>query len=107
MGGQAELSSLPIRVRLSKHLACKYKQLVVMVRAEAKVMKSTMKGKRKTRDLDEVESDMLAPEKKSRLLNQELDLDVTGGAQHYCLHCSRYFVDAPALKAHFRTKPHK
>ncbi|KAK2843814.1 hypothetical protein Q7C36_012029 [Tachysurus vachellii] len=43
----------------------------------------------------------------ANLLKQEVDYDVTGFAQHYCLHCARYFVDLKALKEHFKTKVHK
>lgn len=42
-----------------------------------------------------------------KLLSQEVDLDVPGAAQHYCLHCARYFIDDQALKEHFKTKVHK
>lgn len=42
-----------------------------------------------------------------KLLNQEVDLDLPGAAQHYCLHCARYFIDDKALKEHFKTKVHK
>uniref|UniRef100_A0AAV2JCJ6 Zinc finger protein 593 n=1 Tax=Knipowitschia caucasica TaxID=637954 RepID=A0AAV2JCJ6_KNICA len=41
------------------------------------------------------------------MLNQEVDYDVTGNAQHYCLHCARYFVDLRSMKEHFKTKIHK
>lgn len=36
-----------------------------------------------------------------------MDLDLPGAAQHYCLHCSRYFIDEKALTEHFKTKVHK
>ncbi|KAM9787646.1 zinc finger protein 593 [Syngnathus typhle] len=65
-----------------------------------------MKTKRRTKDLDEVHSDM-KPETATKLLNQEVDYDVTGCAQHYCLHCARYFTDMKSLKDHFKTKVHK
>lgn len=41
------------------------------------------------------------------LLNQEEDLDKPGFAQHYCLHCAKYFINQRALDDHFRTKVHK
>lgn len=43
----------------------------------------------------------------TKLLNQNVDLDLPGAAQHYCLHCARYFIDDQALKEHFKTKVHK
>nr|CAI5818100.1 unnamed protein product [Callosobruchus analis] len=64
------------------------------------------KTKRKTRDLDEVDQD-LQPDKANKLLNQEVDFDKPGVAQHYCLHCARYFINNFALQEHFRSKVHK
>ncbi|XP_040193841.1 zinc finger protein 593 [Rana temporaria] len=64
------------------------------------------KTKRRTKDLDQIHTDML-PGNSGLLLKQEIDYDVTGNAQHYCLHCARYFVDLKTLKEHFKTKVHK
>lgn len=47
----------------------------------------TWKTKRRTKDLDQIHSDM-KPETAAKLLHQEVDYDVTGCAQHYCLHCA-------------------
>ncbi|KAF0044297.1 hypothetical protein F2P81_003455 [Scophthalmus maximus] len=66
----------------------------------------TWKTKRRTKDLDQIHSD-LKPETAAKLLQQDVDYDVTGGAQNYCLHCARYFVDLRSLKEHFKTKVHK
>ncbi|KAJ0008984.1 hypothetical protein NQD34_016399 [Periophthalmus magnuspinnatus] len=66
----------------------------------------TWKTKRRTKDLDQIHADM-KPEVAAKLLNQEVDYDVTGNAQHYCLHCARYFVDLRSMKEHFKTKVHK
>lgn len=66
----------------------------------------TWKTKRRVKDLDQIHVDML-PENSGRLLKQEIDYDVPGNAQHYCLHCARYFVDLKTLKEHFKTKVHK
>lgn len=46
-------------------------------------------------------------EKAEKLLNQDVDLDLPGAAQHYCLHCARYFIDEKSLNDHFKTKVHK
>lgn len=45
------------------------------------------KTKRRTKDLDQIHSDM-KPETAAKLLHQDVDYDVTGCAQHYCLHCA-------------------
>ncbi|KAE8623840.1 hypothetical protein XENTR_v10005753 [Xenopus tropicalis] len=64
------------------------------------------KTKRRVKDLDQIHHDM-KPENAKLLLNQEIDYQLPGNAQHYCLHCSRYFVDLKTLKEHFKTKVHK
>ncbi|KAK7497433.1 hypothetical protein BaRGS_00011275 [Batillaria attramentaria] len=71
-----------------------------------KPLKEKYRLKRKTKDLDQIQEDM-SPTKSQRLLNQEVDLDKPGAAQHYCLHCAKYFISTAALKEHFRGKPHK
>jgi len=52
-----------------------------------KPMKAKYRLKRRTKDLDEIHEDM-KPEQSSKLLQQEVDYDVPGCAQHYCLHCT-------------------
>lgn len=77
-------------------------------------MRKRWRTKRRTKDLDEVSFRQVAiiwsthirskgylgkncfpqidvdikPENAEKLLNQELDLDKPGEAQHYCLHCA-------------------
>lgn len=36
-----------------------------------------------------------------------MDFDKPGSAQHYCVHCARYFINETALNDHFKTKVHK
>lgn len=57
------------------------------------------------RDLDEIDQDLKTQAKE--LIDQPIDLEQTGFAQHYCIHCAKYFIDDRALQAHFRTKVHK
>ncbi|XP_042296715.1 zinc finger protein 593 [Sceloporus undulatus] len=64
------------------------------------------KTKRRRRDLDQINQDM-RPENSAKLLRQDPDADMPGSAQHYCLHCARYFVDLKSMKDHFRSKVHK
>lgn len=59
--------------------------------------------KRKGKDLDEIIED-LRPEKSAKLLNQEVDLDLPGDGQFYCVECNRYFIDEVSRKAHKKTK---
>eukprot|EP00158_Paraphelidium_tribonemae_P004068 Partr_v1_DN26547_c1_g3_i1_m3523 putative Zinc finger protein len=62
--------------------------------------------KRRTKDLDQIEKD-LEPQAFEALKTQELDADLPGLAQFYCVHCSRYFVDQPSLDNHTKSKVHK
>ncbi|CAD5219682.1 unnamed protein product [Bursaphelenchus okinawaensis] len=62
--------------------------------------------KRKSKDLDQIHED-LKPEKAIKLMNQEVDFDVAGDAQHYCIECNRYFIDDITLGKHKKTKVHK
>lgn len=54
-----------------------------------------------------ITADVYFTDNADKLLNQTVDLDLPGAAQHYCLHCARYFIDEQALKEHFKTKVHK
>ncbi len=58
-----------------------------MGKAEHKRMHNKLKTKRKLKDLDEIEED-IKPENAPKLLNQPIDYDVPGNAQHYCIHCA-------------------
>ncbi|XP_018804241.1 PREDICTED: zinc finger protein 593 homolog [Bactrocera latifrons] len=57
------------------------------------------------RDLDQIDDDL--QKKSAELINQQVDLEQTGFAQFYCVHCAKYFIDDHAMQAHFRTKVHK
>ena len=52
-----------------------------------KKLKHMNKTKRKTKDIDEIHED-LKPKRAEKLLNQDIDLDKPGSAQHYCLTCA-------------------
>ncbi|XP_067946241.1 zinc finger protein 593-like [Watersipora subatra] len=69
-------------------------------------IKEKYRTKRKTKDLDEIQDD-LKPTKVQKLINQEIDDDKPGQAQHYCIHCAKYCIDDKALQAHMKSKPHK
>ncbi|KAJ2386763.1 hypothetical protein GGI23_006423, partial [Coemansia sp. RSA 2559] len=57
------------------------------------------KTKRRTKDLDQIQED-LKPENKAQLLGQELDEDLPGLGQFYCVECSKYFVDERSQHEH-------
>ncbi|EFN85725.1 Zinc finger protein 593-like protein [Harpegnathos saltator] len=69
-------------------------------------LKKGWRTKRRKKDLDEIDED-LKEQNIEQLLNQEVDFDKPGSAQHYCVHCARYFINETALQTHFKTKVHK
>ncbi|KAJ2000855.1 hypothetical protein GGI04_000011 [Coemansia thaxteri] len=64
------------------------------------------KSKRRTKDLDQIQED-LKPENKQRLLSIPEDEDLPGLGQHYCVECSRYYIDDRSLGEHRRGREHK
>jgi bud site selection protein 20 len=50
-------------------------------------LKEKYRTRRRTKDLDQIHDD-LQPVKSTKLLQQEVNYDVTGNAQFYCLHCA-------------------
>jgi bud site selection protein 20 len=49
----------------------------------------------------------MLPENAHKFENKPEDPDLPGLGQHYCIACSRYFVDSHSLTEHRKTKPHK
>ncbi|KAL6739054.1 hypothetical protein Aduo_012543 [Ancylostoma duodenale] len=62
--------------------------------------------KRPGKDLDQIHED-LKPSKAAKLLNQEIDLDLPGDGQFYCIECERYFIDEKTRTEHRKSKQHK
>eukprot|EP00736_Rhodelphis_marinus_P009577 Rmarinus@m.19938 len=70
------------------------------------VTKSIRKRVLVERPIEHVVDD-LKPENASKFEDMPADLDLPGLGQHYCVHCSRYFVDEETLEKHKKTKNHK
>ncbi|CAB3403564.1 unnamed protein product [Caenorhabditis bovis] len=62
--------------------------------------------KRPGKDLDQIHED-LKPEKAAKLINQEVDYDIPGNGQFYCIECERHFIDEKTRQIHRKTKQHK
>ncbi|KAE9421247.1 hypothetical protein Angca_004855, partial [Angiostrongylus cantonensis] len=62
--------------------------------------------KRPGKDIDQIHEDM-KPNKAAKLLNQEIDMDLPGDGQFYCVECARYFIDEKTKKGHQKSKLHK
>ena len=61
-------------------------------------------GQEYRRDIDQIQDDMKDP---SRVAITELDDDLPGMGQHYCLTCAKHFADESTLEVHQKTKAHK
>ena len=59
-----------------------------------------------TKDLDQIVED-LQPEKFLRIQNPEIDENLPGLGQFYCVFCARYFVNQKTLDKHYKAKEHK
>jgi len=70
--------------------------------------KRYQKTKRKTLDIDQI-YDSIQPDKVQKTIKQQtqLDEDLPGLGQFYCLSCARYFINKQVLEGHCLTKSHK
>lgn len=57
--------------------------------------------------LDQIILEDMLPENTKVLKNQPVDEDQTGLGQHYCITCTKYFINDHALKEHEHGKEHK
>ncbi|KAL4472225.1 hypothetical protein ABPG72_013858 [Tetrahymena utriculariae] len=71
-----------------------------------KTFHRTFKTRHYKRDQDQVHED-IKPENQEKWLNQEVNEDLPGLGQHYCIPCARYFNNDESLKTHLATKVHK
>ncbi|PHZ13830.1 uncharacterized protein RHIMIDRAFT_250030 [Rhizopus microsporus ATCC 52813] len=59
-----------------------------------------------TRDLDQIHDD-LKPDNYEKMKHQEVDTDLPGLGQHYCVECARHFISDSHLQEHLKSKLHK
>lgn len=59
-----------------------------------------------TRDLDQIHND-LKPENIDKMKHQEIDTDLPGFGQHYCVECARHFMSDTHYQEHLKSKLHK
>lgn len=64
------------------------------------------KTKHYQKDTDQIYED-IKPENKMKLEKQEINDELPGLGQYYCIPCARYFNTEKALKTHKDTKSHK
>ena len=94
------------RCKISKHQKMGRQRRVRAHKARKETSKK-FRLKRKTKDLDQIEKDLADPQIYASLKAQEVDADLPGLAQHYCVECTRYFINDDALQTHTKSKVHK
>ncbi|KAJ3099597.1 Bud site selection protein 20 [Phlyctochytrium planicorne] len=67
-------------------------------------VKRLSRTRARVKDLDQIHDDLKRPEK---LQFKELDPDLPGLGQFYCMECARHFENENALTTHLGTKLHK
>ncbi len=73
--------------------------------AKDKSRRKALRTKRRTRDIDQVHSDLQQPEHSLR--EAILDPDLPGGGHFYCISCARHFITRVAMETHVKSKGHK
>ena len=74
--------------------------------AKHKHIGKSRKTKRYQRDIDQIVND-LQPQNIVKFNKLEIDEDLPGLGQYYCIFCAKYFVSKPVLENHYKTKEHK
>ena len=74
--------------------------------AKHKQIGKSRKTKRYQRDIDQIVND-LQPQNIIKFNKLEIDEDLPGLGQFYCIFCAKYFVSKPVLENHYKTKEHK
>ena len=67
--------------------------------------KRSCKTKARTKDLDQIHEDL--QDSNPSKFTSELDPDLPGLGQFYCIECARYFTNECSLLDHIKTKLHK
>ncbi|KXH52435.1 zinc finger protein [Colletotrichum salicis] len=69
--------------------------------------KTLTKTRRKTRDVDQIKSDLRSPRHLQRFTGSKAKEDLPGLGQHYCVECAKWFETEVSLVGHRKAKPHK
>ena len=74
--------------------------------AKHKHIRKSRKTKRYQRDIDQIVND-LQPQNIVKFDKLEIDEDLPGLGQFYCIFCAKYFINKTVLENHYKTKEHK
>ena len=79
-------------------------------RARTSKKKEYKKGhdvKRRRRDIDQIQDDLEKEVETGNKFSVEIDDDLPGRGQFYCVFCARHFADQSTLTTHEASKDHK
>ncbi|KAK4216338.1 hypothetical protein QBC37DRAFT_397733 [Rhypophila decipiens] len=65
------------------------------------------KTRRRLRDVDQVQQDMLSPRHLQLFKETKAPEDLPGLGRHYCVECAKWFDTETSLTTHTKGKPHK
>ncbi|KAL2210632.1 hypothetical protein CC79DRAFT_1331004 [Sarocladium strictum] len=69
--------------------------------------RTLVKTRRKTRDVDQIKSDLLSPKHLAQYKNTKAEEDLPDLGRNYCIECAKWFDTEASLVGHRRQKPHK
>ena len=72
----------------------------------------------RVKDLDQIHTDIAVMKSQStidsaigltfgKFYKEHDDDDIPGSGEHYCVECSKHFIDSPAMESHVKSKDHK
>ena len=68
--------------------------------------KAHFKSRNQPKDFDQLHAD-IKPTNAGKFMNPDIDEDLPGFGQYYCISCGRHFISKNAIVAHNKTKFHK
>ncbi|KAF2070610.1 hypothetical protein CYY_008067 [Polysphondylium violaceum] len=71
-----------------------------------KQYKRARSTKNRAKDIDQIYNE-IQPENIEKYTKIEIDPELPGMGQHFCIHCSKHYITDEALNTHFQTKTHK
>lgn len=70
-------------------------------------LKKSWRTKRRTKDLDQIDSDLQPDQLEKTLRSQEIDFEKPGLGLFNCIHCAHDFINEKAFQDHIKSKRHK
>ncbi|KAL8375660.1 hypothetical protein RB595_006986 [Gaeumannomyces hyphopodioides] len=78
-----------------------------MPKAKGIATQRVQKTRHRTRDLDQIQEDLLSPKHLAQWKDTKASEDLPGLGRHYCIECAKWFETDHSLVEHRKGKPHK